>query len=75
MGKYMIDHDSSWGAVSYSELPNYELIAATKPWNFGAALKRAEALLALPAPKAEPLPEIIVEDAAQEKQLVALPAP
>ena len=50
MGKYLSDHNSSWGAVGYSEMPSYYEIASPKPWTFGAALKRAEALKALPPP-------------------------
>jgi hypothetical protein len=56
MARYSSEHGSSWGAYSYSKMPYYHAIAETKPHTFGAALKRAEALLALPKP--EPLPEI-----------------
>lgn len=51
VGQYLADHGSSWGAVNYSEIPGYYEIAAEKPWTFGAALERAEKLLALPTPK------------------------
>ena len=50
MGRYLADNDSAWGAVQYSDMPHYEEIAQTKPWTFGAALERAEAIKALPAP-------------------------
>ena len=54
MGRYLADNDIEWGAGAYSELPGYYAIAAEKPWNFGAALQRAqgvqEALKALPPP-------------------------
>jgi hypothetical protein len=50
MGRYLADNGSSWGAVQYSVMPGYEEIAAEKPWTFGAALERAEALKALPPP-------------------------
>ena len=70
IGHYMADNNSSWGSAQYSDLPNYELIAKTEPHTFGAALERAEQLLALPAPVAEPMPAPI-----PELELVALPAP
>lgn len=50
MGRYLADHDSSWGTVQYSDMPDYERIAGEKPWTFGAALERAEMLKALPPP-------------------------
>ena len=78
MGHYMAAHDSSWGTVSYSELPNYYEIAAAKPWNFGAALKRAEALPALTFEERGdfgPGYEAPVHVAMPELELVALPAP
>jgi hypothetical protein len=49
MGEYLRDNGASWGERSYSDMPHYEEIAAEKPWTFGAALERAEAL-ALPEP-------------------------
>lgn len=49
MGRYLADNGSCWGEVAYSDLPGYEQIAGEKPWTFGAALARAEALQ-LPAP-------------------------
>jgi hypothetical protein len=49
MGRYLADNESRWGEVQYSDIPHYEEIAGEKPWTFGAALERAEAL-ALPAP-------------------------
>lgn len=55
VGQYLADHDSSWGTVAYSELPDYERIAKVEPHTFGAALERAEKLLALPAPESKPL--------------------
>ena len=60
MGQYLLAHDSTWGAAQYSEMPGYAEIAAEKPWTFGAALERAEKLLALPAPTSEMLSEISV---------------
>jgi hypothetical protein len=50
MGRYLADNGSEWGAMQYSDLPLYEEIAKEKPWTFGAALERAEALKALPPP-------------------------
>jgi hypothetical protein len=50
MGHYLADNDSRWGERSYSDMPGYEEIAQAKPWTFGAALERAEALKALPPP-------------------------
>jgi hypothetical protein len=62
VGHYLADNDSAWGAASYSELPDYELIAKSEPHTFGAALARAEKLLALPAPEVrEPVPAPIPE--------------
>lgn len=49
MGRYLADNGSCWGEQGYSDMPNYEVIAGQKPWTYGAALGRAEAL-ALPAP-------------------------
>ena len=46
MGKYLADHEARWGDVIYSEMPDYFLIAGSKPWTFGAALERAESLRA-----------------------------
>jgi hypothetical protein len=54
MGKYLADNDACWGERAYSDLPHYEEIAGEKPWTYGAALERAEAL-ALPAPAPETL--------------------
>jgi len=53
VGHYLSEHNSSWGVAQYSDIPDYEQIAGEKPWTFGAALGRAEALLALPAPTPE----------------------
>lgn len=50
VGHYLADNQSQWGNAQYSDIPNYELIAKTEPHTFGAALERAEALLALPTP-------------------------
>jgi hypothetical protein len=55
MGQYLADNASCWGAFSYSDMPDYYKIAQTKPWKFGAALKRAEALQRLPSPATVPL--------------------
>jgi hypothetical protein len=49
MGRYLADNGSAWGEMQYSNMPHYTEIAAEKPWTFGAALERAEALT-LPAP-------------------------
>lgn len=45
MGRYLADNGSTWGVAAYSDMPHYHEIACPKPWTFGAALKRAEALL------------------------------
>jgi hypothetical protein len=75
MGHYMADHDSEWGSAQYSDLPHYTEIAATKPHTFGAALARAEKLLALPAPEPS-LPDMILDPIpTHELELPALPAP
>jgi len=51
MGRYLASEGSHWGEFSYSAaMPHYHEIAETKPWTFGAALQRAEALKALPQP-------------------------
>jgi len=55
MGRYLADHGSQWGDVGYHDMPHYEEIASVKPWTYGAALERAEALKALPAPISVPL--------------------
>lgn len=74
VGHYFADHQSTWGAAQYSDLPNYELIAKTEPHTFGAALERAEQLLALPAPTHIPAPELeLVAEPIVEP--VATPAP
>lgn len=66
MANYLADHGASWGAVAYSEMPGYREIAETKPHSYGAALARAEKLLALPTPPAQiPVPP----------QPLALPTP
>lgn len=54
VGRYLADNGSEWGAAQYSDIPGYEQIAGEKPWTYGAALARAEAL-ALPAPERETL--------------------
>jgi len=53
MGRFLADHGSCWGEVMYSDLPDYEVIAGSKPWTFGAALKRAEVLNLLPPPESK----------------------
>lgn len=63
MGRYLADHDSRWGEFSYSEMPNYDAIAGKKPWTFGAALERAEALKQLPPPAKES--DHVIEEVAQ----------
>ncbi len=50
MGRYITDVGTPVDLYAYSEMPNYHAIAETKPWTFGAALQRAEALKQLPAP-------------------------
>lgn len=67
VGNYLRDNGSCWGTVAYSDLPNYEAIAKEKPWTFGAALQRAEALKALPPPARD---EVVVP----ANQLVEVPA-
>jgi len=53
MGNFYRDRGlQGWGEVIYSDMPNYDAIAGTKPWTFGAALTRAEALKQLPPPAA-----------------------
>ena len=71
IGHYMAANDSSWGTAQYSDLPDYELIAKSEPHTFGAALTRAEALLAPPTPKEAPLPELELQATSSE----LLPAP
>jgi hypothetical protein len=81
VGHYLADNDSAWGAAQYSDIPDYELIARTEPHTFGAALQRAEKLLALPAPKEAPLPELELTNMQEvfapklELEAVKLPAP
>ncbi len=50
MGRYITDVGTPADLYAYGELPHYHEIAETKPHTFGAALQRAEALKALPAP-------------------------
>jgi hypothetical protein len=50
MGRYITDVGTPADLYAYSEMPDYHEIAETKPHTFGAALQRAEALKALPAP-------------------------
>jgi hypothetical protein len=53
MGRYFsAKGQSGWGETIYSDMPNYDAIAGQKPWTFGAALVRAEALKQLPPPAA-----------------------
>ena len=67
MGNFFAAHGrQGWGEVIYSDMPDYEVIAGAKPWTYGAALERAEALKALPPP--EP------RDAQHEKVQVQVPA-
>lgn len=57
LGQYFADC-GAYDAISetaYEQFPHYREIAEAKPHTFGAALERAEKLLALPAPKDEPL--------------------
>jgi hypothetical protein len=50
MGRYITDVGTPADLYAYSEMPAYREIAEVKPWTFGAALQRAEALKQLPAP-------------------------
>jgi hypothetical protein len=50
MGRYVTDVGRPKDLYGYSDMPHYHEIAETKPHTFGAALQRAEALKALPAP-------------------------
>lgn len=50
MGHYFRAHDTYPAEVSFEQMPNYRAIAEAKPHTFGAALARAEAIKALPAP-------------------------
>jgi hypothetical protein len=50
MGRYITDVGTPADLYAYSEMPAYREIAETKPWTFGAALQRAEALKQLPSP-------------------------
>jgi hypothetical protein len=60
VGRYLADHGSQWGVVSYSDMPEYHRIAGSKPWTYGAALERAQEVLALPAPTpALPAPAVL----------------
>jgi hypothetical protein len=59
MGRYLADNGSTWGEASYSDMPGYDEIANTKPWTFGAALKRAEALTEIV--KLLPPPALLIE--------------
>jgi hypothetical protein len=74
LGHYLADNQSQWGSAQYSDLPQYELIAKSEPHTFGAALKRTEALLALPAGAPEPsLLELTAEPVPVAE--LTLPAP
>ena|SRR5215510_3770873 len=47
MGNFYRDHNiDGWSRVIYSDMPDYGIIAGEKPWTFGAALDRAQALRA-----------------------------
>ena len=50
MARYFAAHDAPWSGTAYHAMPNYLAIAGDKPHTFGAALERARALKALPAP-------------------------
>lgn len=52
--------------AAYEQMPHYREIAEPKPHTFGAALERAEALLALPAPQAPIEPTDISVPAREE---------
>jgi len=50
MGRfYAARGQQGWGEVTYSDLPNYHIIAGQQPWTLGAALERAQTLQ-LPPP-------------------------
>ena len=74
VGRFLHDHNSCWGTVAYSDLPNYEAIAQPKPWTFGAALARAERL-ALPAPQMTPVKQIEGELVASQAVTEGVTAP
>lgn len=78
VGRYRAAHGGNWGEVSYSELPHYDEIAQTKPWNMGAALERAEAVKALPPPSDDPVviaePLALIEEHPRRIAPLALPA-
>lgn len=69
LGWYLREHnaDEAISEAAYETMPDYRAIAEPKPHTFGAALQRAEQLLALPAPKEEP-----IEHDVQEKETVTL---
>jgi hypothetical protein len=50
MGHYVRDMGTPKDLYAYGDMPHYHEIAEVKPHTFGAALQRAEALKALPAP-------------------------
>jgi hypothetical protein len=60
MGRYLKANGSRWGEGAYSEMPYYDAIAHEKPWTYGAALERAEALQLPPPAKALPAPEKVL---------------
>jgi len=75
MGRYIADVGTPKDLYAYSDMPNYHEIAETKPWTFGAALQRAEALKALPPPPLQiEHQEAIDVHGPQEHQAEHLPA-
>jgi hypothetical protein len=71
MGSYLADNGALWGEFAYSEMPNYHEIAQAKPWTFGAALERAEAIKALPPPALQLAPPTALS---KEPELVTVDA-
>ena len=74
LGRYFEDQGAvdAISEAAYETMPDYRAIAEPKPHTFGAALERAEKLLALPAPTpTEELPHAL-ED---QKEPVTLQAP
>ena len=78
MGRYITDVGTPADLYAYGELPNYREIAETKPHTFGAALQRAEALKALPAPALQLMHERVPHegetDRPREREAELLPA-
>jgi len=67
MGRYVTDRGTPADLYGYNQMPHYHEIAEVKPHTFGAALERAQALKALPAPVLQ------IED--KSRELVTADAP